>query len=71
VSARTVEVPLFSDKETRLLLERPVSRSGLFGAEADRSPGDSNITYKINVIFCCQIKEHQLKKFGNESEISF
>ena len=37
----------------------------------DLSLGATQITHKIKVISCCQVKQHRLKTLGNESEISF
>jgi AAA domain len=38
VSARTIEMPLFSEAETRLLLTEPMSRSPLWSSEEDKRP---------------------------------
>ena len=38
VSARTIEMPLFSEAETRLLLTEPLSRSPLWQSDDDKRP---------------------------------
>jgi hypothetical protein len=52
VSARTIEMPLFSEAETRLLLTEPMSRSPLWSSEEEKRPrfpagfwGDSGVEH--------------------------